>query len=65
MSTCRRKPAFTKTELKTYHAAAREEGLYNWAVERTNTDGTVTRFICGTAAIDENNQSEWDKHETR
>lgn len=63
MSTVRRKPAFTKSELKTYSEAAREAGLEDWAVERTDKDGVVTRFICG-ATVDEAG-SEWDRHEKR
>jgi hypothetical protein len=58
----RRKSAFTKTELKTYNAAAQEAGLETWAVERTDKDGVTTRFISG-ATVD--GQSEWDRHEGR
>ena len=63
-TTKRRKPAFTKTELKTYSCAARESGLSDWAVERTDKDGVVTRFIGGAGAAVEG-QSEWDRHESR
>lgn len=63
MPTKRRKPAFTKGELKMYSCAAQEAGLETWAVERQDNDGIVTRFICG--AIDDPQQSEWDRHETR
>lgn len=59
----RRKPAFTKTEIKTYSAAAREAGVEDWAVERTDKDGVVTRFVCG--ASNEGAVSEWDRHEQR
>lgn len=59
----RRKPAFTKTEIKTYSDAAREAGLEDWKVERTDLDGTVTRFVVGPQAKSE--LSEWDLHDGR
>lgn len=59
----RRKPAFTKTEIKSYSAAASEAGLDEWAVERTDPDGVTTRFVCGSVA--ETAVSEWDRHEKR
>lgn len=60
----RRKPAFTKTEITSTSEAAEKAGIETWALERTDKDGTITRFICGVVGS-ENGQSEWDKHEAR
>lgn len=61
----RRKPAFTEGELKTYSNAAQETGLDEWAVERTDADGVVMRFVCGAIAGEFEGESEWDRHEPR
>jgi len=61
----RRKPAFTKTELKCYSEAANDAGLETWAIERTDKDGVTTRFVAGADAQATAGQSEWDKHEAR
>lgn len=61
----RRKPAFTKGELKTYSAAARDAGIEEWTVERTDTDGVTTKFTCGEVSVLSGAKSEWDKHEAQ
>lgn len=65
MPTKRRKPAFTKTEIKSYSDAANDAGLDCWAVERTDKDGVVTRFEVGAVSPTEAGQSEWDQHDKR
>ncbi len=57
------KPTFTKGELKTYSAAARDAGIGEWAIERTDANGVTTKFICGDVTLGGDGQTEWDKHE--